>query len=86
MQDLTNAELVLLLKMCETGTLFLAGDPAQAVAEGVDFRFDEVRSVFHLLSGKAPRKTLNLQLNFRSHSGILEAADVLLEWLFSLFP
>ena len=85
-QDLTNAELVLLLKMCETGTLFLAGDPAQAVAEGVDFRFDEVRSVFHLLSGEAPRKTLNLQLNFRSHSGILEAADVLLEWLFTLFP
>jgi hypothetical protein len=31
--------------------LFLAGDTAQAVEEGVDFRFEEVRAVVHDISG-----------------------------------
>jgi hypothetical protein len=87
-QDLTNAELVLLLKMSASGILFLAGDPAQSVEEGVDFRFDEVRRIFYHLSPKSTptAKPLILSLNFRSHTGILEAAGVLLEWLFKYFP
>ncbi len=36
-QDLTSAELALLVKMSSSGILFLAGDPAQSVEEGVDF-------------------------------------------------
>jgi len=48
-QDLTNAELALLLHMSSSGSLFLAGDPAQSVVEGVDFRFEEVSSVFDAL-------------------------------------
>jgi ATP-dependent exoDNAse (exonuclease V) beta subunit len=85
-QDLTSAELALLVKMSASGILFLAGDPAQSVEEGVDFRFDDVRSVFHELTGRAPAKPLTLTLNFRSHTGILDAAGVLLEWLFEYFP
>jgi hypothetical protein len=85
-QDLTSAELALLVKMSASGILFLAGDPAQSVEEGVDFRFDDVRSVFHELTGRAPAKPLTLTLNFRSHTGILDAAGVLLEWLLKYFP
>ena len=50
-QDLTSAELALLVKMSSSGILFLAGDPAQSVEEGVDFRFEDVRSVFYELTG-----------------------------------
>jgi hypothetical protein len=72
--------------MSASGILFLAGDPAQSVEEGVDFRFEDVRSVFYELTGRAPTKPLTLTLNFRSHTGILDAAGVLLEWLFEYFP
>ena len=85
-QDLTSAELALLLHMSTSRSLFLAGDPAQSVTEGVDFRFDEVCSVFHHMTGKAPDKPLTLNLNFRSHTGILEAAGAILDWLFHFFP
>jgi ATP-dependent exoDNAse (exonuclease V) beta subunit len=85
-QDLTSAELALLVKMSTSGILFLAGDPAQSVEEGVDFRFEDARSVFYELTGRAPTKPLTLALNFRSHTGILDAAGVLLEWLLKYFP
>ncbi len=85
-QDLTSAELALLVKMSASGILFLAGDPAQSVEEGVDFRFEDVRSVFYELTGRAPTKPLILTLNFRSHTGILDTAGVLLEWLLKYFP
>jgi len=86
-QDLTTAELSLLLKMSANG-LFLAGDPAQSVEEGVDFRYAEVRSLFReQTSGEyVPEKPLKLHVNFRSHAGILEAADSILVWLSEFFP
>ena len=34
-----------------TNALFLAGDPAQAVVEGVEFCFEEVRSLVYQLTG-----------------------------------
>jgi superfamily I DNA/RNA helicase len=43
-QDSTQAEITL-LSLCsgfEFDSLFLAGDNAQSVVEGVDFRFEEV--------------------------------------------
>ena len=81
-----DAELALLVKMSASGILILAGDPAQSVEVGVDFRFEDVCSVFYELTGRAPTKPLTLTLNFRSHTGILEAAGVLLEWLLKYFP
>lgn len=35
--------------------MYLAGDPAQAVVEGVDFRFEEIRSLVHALSKGSKR-------------------------------
>ena len=48
-QDSTQAEISLffLAAGLKTGSFFLSGDPAQAVVEGVDFRFEEVREVVH---------------------------------------
>lgn len=43
-QDSTQAEITLLFLSCgfDFDSLFLAGDNAQSVVEGVDFRFEEV--------------------------------------------
>jgi superfamily I DNA/RNA helicase len=74
--------------------LFFAGDPAQSVVEGSDFRFEDIRTVAHHLfhndkSGKRhgiPDKPLKLHVNSRSHSGILNVASGVLDLLFSAFP
>ena len=72
------------------GSLFLAGDPAQSVVEGTGFRFEEVRSVGHYVAGDRrhliPEKPKVVNINFRSHSGILNCAGRFLDLLFDYFP
>jgi hypothetical protein len=88
-QDFTQAEIGLLFHL--TGghdTLFLVGDTAQAVSHGVDFRFEEVRSIVHALSLGKDRieKCEKLCRNFRSHEGILRVANLVLDRLYTAFP
>jgi hypothetical protein len=69
----------------------MAGDTAQSVVEGVEFRFEDIRSVAHHLFGKEhprliPNKPKHVTLNFRSHSGVLNVAAGLLGHLFRVFP
>jgi hypothetical protein len=54
----------------------------------VDFRFEEVRSVVHKLSGgkESIQKPMKLLVNYRSHSGILNCASAVLEKMFAMFP
>ena len=89
-QDNTQAEIALffLVAGMNTRALFLAGDPAQAVVEGVDFRFEEIREVVHRLSGgcESIAKPMKLERNFRSHSSILNVAAVVLDKMFDAFP
>ncbi len=89
-QDCTQAEIALLVVAAgmDMQALFLAGDPAQAVAEGVDFRFEEVRSVVYNLSDGLERleRPVKLAVNYRSHSGILNCAAGILSKMFALFP
>ena len=54
-QDYTQAEIALFFYLCGPGDLFLAGDPAQSVVEGVEFRFEEIRSVGYHLYGEDRR-------------------------------
>jgi len=73
------------------GSLFLAGDPAQSVVLGTDFRFEEVRSVGHFVAGSErrkliPEKPMTVNVNFRSHAGVLNCAGGFLDLLFSYFP
>jgi superfamily I DNA/RNA helicase len=42
-QDYTQCEIALFFRLSGAGGLFLAGDPAQAVVEGVEFRFEDIR-------------------------------------------
>merc|ERR1719491_922275 len=44
-QDYTQAECLLFFHLSGAGNLFLAGDPAQNVVRGVEFRFEDIRSV-----------------------------------------
>ena len=78
-QDYTQGEILLFFYLSRPGDLFLCGDPAQSVVAGVEFRFEEIRSVAHFVAGAerrhlVPQKPLVVNVNFRSHSGILNVA------------
>ena len=90
-QDYTQAEIAVFFYLCGPGDLFLAGDPAQSVVEGVEFRFEEIRSVGYHLYGEdrrhlIPDKPKTVHVNFRSHCGILNVAAAVLSCLFEAFP
>ena len=84
-QDYTQLEILLFFYLCGPNGLFLAGDPAQSVVKGTDFRFEEVRSVGHFV-GSTIQKPKTVNVNFRSHSGILNCAGGVLDFLFNHFP
>jgi len=91
-QDYTQIEILLYFFLGGPGGLFLAGDGAQAVVEGTEFRFEEIRSVGYYISGDGsrqyliPSKPKIVHVNFRSHRGILNTAASILNKLFSAFP
>ena len=88
-QDYTQAEIALFFYLGSPGGLFLAGDTAQNVVEGVEFRFEEIRSVcFSLFKDQkyVPAKPSTVNVNFRSHSGILNIASDVLQRMFDAFP
>ena len=88
-QDFTQAEVAMFFQCCDAGSLFLAGDPAQAVEEGVDFRFEDIRMVAHKLfqdRRNIPEKPKLLKVNFRSHTGVLNLAAGILDIMFKAFP
>jgi len=90
-QDYTQAEIYVFFLLSGPGDLFLAGDPCQLVVEGVDFRFEDIRSVGFFVCGNErndpiPDKPQTVNTNFRSHSGVLETAAALLRILFHAFP
>ena len=91
-QDYTQIEILLFFYLGGPGGLFLAGDPAQSVVEGTEFRFEEIRSVGYYVAESSgnrdliPSKAKTVNVNFRSHAGILNAAGSFLDYLFKYFP
>jgi len=89
-QDYTQAECLLFFYLCNgQGNLFLAGDPAQNVVQGVEFRFQDIRSVeYHIAkdSNTIMQKPKKVHVNFRSHAGILNTAGSILTCMFKAFP
>ena len=64
---------------------------AQSVVEGTGFRFEEICSVGYYVAGKnrrhlIPEKPRVVNVNFRSHSGVLNCAGGFLDLLFGYFP
>lgn len=86
-QDMTQAEIYLLLLTAGNNhdALFFAGDTAQSVSYGVDFRFEEVRAVVDEANRRID-KPIKLSCNFRSHEGILLVSNVVLDRLHKAFP
>uniref|UniRef100_A0A0E0H5G8 UvrD-like helicase ATP-binding domain-containing protein n=1 Tax=Oryza nivara TaxID=4536 RepID=A0A0E0H5G8_ORYNI len=102
-QDLTMTQIALLKYVCrnfEEGFVF-AGDTAQTIARGIDFRFEDIRSLFYtyflpemepcgqgINHGKQLRITDMFQLtqNFRTHCGILRLAHSIMSLLYYFFP
>eukprot|EP00899_Mesostigma_viride_P010553 jgi/Mesvir1/1949/Mv22967-RA.1 len=91
-QDFTEAELQLCVRVCvDPNGLFLTGDTAQTIARGVAFRFADLRSIFHHESTRnprcnPPREVIKLVNNYRTHAGILQLANVVVELLEAFFP
>ena len=63
-QDYTQVECLLFFELGGAGNLFLAGDPAQNVARGVEFRFEDIRSVgYHVAGDDEGKKNLVPQVS-----------------------
>jgi len=59
--------------------------------QGTDFRFEDIRGVGHFVAGNnqrhlVPDKPMVVNINFRSHAGILNCASAFLDLLFDYFP
>ncbi|KAK7319208.1 hypothetical protein RJT34_03926 [Clitoria ternatea] len=101
-QDLTMSQIALFKYVCqnvEEGFVF-CGDTAQTIARGIDFRFQDIRSLFYKkfvleskdstynqekMKGKISEIFL-LNQNFRTHAGVLKLSQSTIELLFHFFP
>ena len=86
-QDFTQAELCLLLRICKNPySTFCTGDIAQSIMKGVFFRFEDLKTQFFKLSATSEKKAkapqlLSLTENFRSHSGVLNLGQAVVDIL-----
>ncbi|XP_075403192.1 TPR and ankyrin repeat-containing protein 1 [Tenrec ecaudatus] len=95
-QDFTQAELALLMKCInDPNAMFLTGDTAQGIMQGVAFRFSDLCCLFHYASRNStdkqyavrkPKVIYQLYQNYRSHSGILNLASGVVDLLQFYFP
>ncbi|CAH9122420.1 unnamed protein product [Cuscuta epithymum] len=101
-QDLTMRQILLFKYVCENvdeGFVF-SGDTAQTIARGIDFRFEDIRTLFYeefvmkkKLGSDARRKDKGhlakvfcLLHNFRTHAGVLRLAQSVVDIISHYFP
>ncbi|MCL7047449.1 hypothetical protein MKW94_024532 [Papaver nudicaule] len=103
-QDLTMRQIGLFKYICRNfveGFVF-SGDTAQTIAGGVDFRFQDARSLFYNefimdsgSDGMGNAKNMDqsrisdichLNQNFRTHAGVLNLSQSVIELLYIFFP
>jgi len=95
-QDATQAELLLdISTVADPSGIYYCGDTAQTIARGLGFRFADVRTLFWHDNQRRERGGLppvlqptidTLEINYRTHSGVLDAAAVCISNLKALFP
>ncbi len=88
-QDLLQSEILLLsLAVRDPGALFLAGDTAQTVTTGVAFRFADLKAQLWAAQPQhsAPVQLRTLDVNYRSHNGIVAAAAAVAQLIERCFP
>jgi hypothetical protein len=89
-QDFMEAEIILMTIIVNPNCLFLTGDDAQTIARGLSFRFSDVRSLFwrynkeNSIIGVPP--VYKLTNNYRTHSGILNLANCVIDIISFFFP
>ncbi|WCJ17640.1 P-loop containing nucleoside triphosphate hydrolases superfamily protein [Euphorbia peplus] len=101
-QDLTMSQVALfkhISKNVKEGFVF-SGDTAQTIARGIDFRFEDIRSLFynHFIMGCRTEgngrmkdkglisKIFHLSQNFHTHAGVLKLAQSVIDLLYRFFP
>ncbi|XP_057950206.1 uncharacterized protein LOC131145129 isoform X2 [Malania oleifera] len=101
-QDLTMRQIALFKFICrnvDDGFVF-SGDTAQTIARGIDFRFEDIRTLFYnefLLESRSnesdckKKKGLlapifHLNQNFRTHDGVLKLSQSVINLLYRFFP
>ncbi|KAM4119943.1 hypothetical protein ACJW30_03G097500 [Castanea mollissima] len=101
-QDLTLSQIALFKYICknvEEGFVF-SGDTAQTIMKGIDFRFQDIRSLFYnkfVLESKSSRQDgrkekgiiseiFHLSQNFRTHDGVLKLSQSVIELIYHFFP
>ncbi|WCJ17628.1 P-loop containing nucleoside triphosphate hydrolases superfamily protein [Euphorbia peplus] len=101
-QDLTMSQVALfkhISKNVKEGFVF-SGDTAQTIARGIDFRFEDIKSLFydHFIMGPKTEgndrmkekghisKIFQLSQNFRTHAGVLKLAQSVIDLLYRFFP
>nr|XP_023876777.1 uncharacterized protein LOC111989221 [Quercus suber] len=101
-QDLTLSQIALFKYICknvEEGFVF-SGDTAQTIVKGIDFRFQDIRSLFYnkfvlesKSSGQGGRKEkgiiseiFHLSQNLRTHDGVLKLSQSVIELIYHFFP
>ncbi|GKC22283.1 UvrD-like helicase, ATP-binding domain, P-loop containing nucleoside triphosphate hydrolase, partial [Tanacetum coccineum] len=96
-QDLTMRQISLFKYICQNvdeGFVF-AGDTAQTIARGVDFRFQDIRALFYkeFLSSRTTDKQdkglvseiKQLKQNFRTHAAVLNLAQSVIDIIYHYF-
>nr|XP_043619966.1 uncharacterized protein LOC122591790 [Erigeron canadensis] len=95
-QDLSMRQISIFKHICQNvdeGFVF-AGDTAQTIARGIDFRFQDIRSLFYkeFLIPKTEKQVkghvseiFQLKQNFRTHAGVLELAQSVIDILYCYF-
>lgn len=101
-QDLSMRQIALfkyISRNVEEGFAF-CGDTAQTIAKGIDFRFEDIRSLFYneFLMGEKRgvadkrkerglvSRIFHLRQNFRTHDGILKLAQSIINLIYHFFP
>ncbi|CAN1143688.1 TPR and ankyrin repeat-containing protein 1 [Linum perenne] len=94
-QDLTMRQIAIFKHVCRNineGYIF-SGDTAQTIARGIDFRFEDIRSLFYnefICDAKKEKgqisKIFHLSQNFRTHAGVLKLAQSVIDLLYHFFP
>ncbi|RIA86623.1 hypothetical protein C1645_325835 [Glomus cerebriforme] len=97
-QDNHIVDFALILKIFDRAdSIFFAGDTAQCIAQGSSFRFQDIRSLIYQwelnrtrvnynLRGSMKPKQFELNINYRSHNGILQLASSVIDLIWHFFP
>ncbi|GJY82118.1 UvrD-like helicase, ATP-binding domain, P-loop containing nucleoside triphosphate hydrolase [Tanacetum coccineum] len=96
-QDLSMRQISLFKYICQNvdeGFMF-AGDTAQTIAKGIDFRFQDIRSLFYkeFLSTRTSERQekglmseiKQLKQNFRTHAGVLDLAQSVIDIMYHYY-